>query len=158
MSLGKFALIGILAVSFSDRITLGSVLVGLVLGVLGLVSIIGGGRRWREMYELEKEKYTISEGENRDLTMQRLELTQRIHQLEERPDQAAVLQMMGELAVKEDAAGARRVESVERTVREEFTKHEDRAQERHEETVKVLQEIASTLRNPGENSSERPTL
>ena len=153
----KYALLGVFAVTFTDHVTLGSLLVATLVGIYGIVNIVAGGKRWRELYDVEKEKVHNLDGENRDLVMERVELRQRVVQLEERPDQRAVLALMGELAVKEDAAGAQRVASVERTVREEFTKHEQRAQERHDEAVKVLQEIAATLREPGGNH-ERPVV
>jgi len=136
----------VLAVSFSDRITLGSVLVAFVLGLLGALNIIAGGRRWKDEFEamrvhMEREQERANTAEANQL---KAEL--RVQQLAERPDMNAVLTTIGELAVKEDAAGALRVASVERTVRQEFQNHETRAQERHNEAINVLREIANSLK------------
>jgi len=46
-----------------------------------------------------------------------------------------------------DARMETAIENISRTIRDEFRKHEDRAAERHEASIEVLQEMASSLRD-----------
>ena len=45
-----------------------------------------------------------------------------------------------------DARMETAIENISRTIRDEFRKHEDRAAERHEASIEVLQEMAASLR------------
>jgi len=45
-----------------------------------------------------------------------------------------------------DARMETAIENISHTIREEFQKHEDRAAERHEASIEVLQEMAASLR------------
>ena len=46
-----------------------------------------------------------------------------------------------------DARMETAIENISRTIRDEFQKHEERAAERHEASIEVLQQMASSLRD-----------
>lgn len=108
--------------TFTDHITLGSILVGLILGIIGVFNIIAGGQRWRSVYEAEKERREQTDARLLEVSARETALKAHVARLEALPDLAGILREIG---------------AVESIVRERFLELEQKAQERHEAQLAV---------------------
>lgn len=127
---------GLLFVSWQATVTLGSVLVGALIGLCTL-AFLGYGARWKTNYETEKAT-SESLREGRDAF------------------QAKAERLEGELAVCRDQLtkleATRSLEPVLAAILDGFQEHEQRAQERHEtnqrqgeQHLRILELIAERL-------------
>lgn len=158
-----------IGVHFADTITLGSIFIGLLLGLFGLF-VFAYGARWKAAYEAEhaaaaslkdgREAFQLRaervEAElkesmaQRDKSLQLIgEQKATIAKLEALPNLARIVEIMGETSVRQDAAADQRVElaitSIESYVAEQLAHHEARAQDRHDAQMGVMEAIADKL-------------
>jgi hypothetical protein len=149
-------------VDFTHTITLGSLIVGVIVGLAGL-AVLAHGARWKANYEIERARAdSLDEGreayekrsrrleqELKEAQAQSIELAQvlgdakeTIARLEQLPNLERVIGLMAETSRRQDAEADRRlavgIENVERFVQIELAGHEKRAQERHEAQLGVL--------------------
>lgn len=152
------------AVDWSSTITLGSIIVGLLVGVAGL-AVFGWGVKYktgmdaaeanakvfaegREAYRLRSDRLAEELKDCRaqiaEMTDQLVAAKSELVRLEERPDLPRVLELMGEQAVRQDTAADLRVEkAIERLgglFAESLRHHDEAARERQEEIIRLLSE------------------
>lgn len=144
-----------LLVEFTQTITLGAVITGLLVAIGGLVTYFYGVR-WKSLYEIEKEN-CASWKEGREafrLRAERLEAQlgkerdERLHVVSElaaermKTDLTYVLKQMSE---NQQALTDSRDVAVSQ-VRQSMNESEQRALDRHTEIVAALHEIATALK------------
>lgn len=152
-------------INWSSTITLGSLIIGVLLGLASL-AVFGYGVKWKTAYEAERatalslrdgrEAYKLRgdrlEGELADARAREvahvaelLECHTALARLEERPDLNKVLQILGEQSVREDAAAEKRAEKAVERLGELFAAkldaHDARAAERQEQIIEGLQRL-----------------
>jgi hypothetical protein len=153
------------AVDWSSTITLGSIIVGVIVGLAGL-AWIGYGAKYKAAFEGEramsqtlvdsrdayKERVAQLDGElrvaNTRITEQTIalgEASAAIARLENLPNLSKVLELMGELVVKLDAAGAQRADDAVAAVAAilerndaRLLEHDRAAAERHAELLDAV--------------------
>lgn len=150
------------AVDWSSTITLGSIIVGLLVGVAGL-AVFGWGVKYktgmdaaeanakvfaegREAYRLRSDRLAEELKDCRAqlaaMTDELVKAKSELARLEERPDLPKVLELMGEQAVRQDKVADERVEKmVERLgglFAESLNHHDAAARERQEEIIRLL--------------------
>ena len=173
--LAKFALptvlVGFIAaetslgeINWSSTITLGSLIIGVLLGISGL-AVFGYGVKWKTAYETEKavteslrdgrDAYQLrgdrlaeelKDCRERETTLTDLvaDLKAALGRLEERPDLNRVLEIIGEQSVRQDAQADLRAGAAVERLGELFSAkldaHDARAAERQEHIIKLLKE------------------
>jgi hypothetical protein len=152
------ALSYLLTAEFQNVITTGQIVIGTLLTAATLAGIIYGVR-YRTAYEVEnkvaegnRQLYEMKDAESKELAAQLLEAKDMIAKqsatvarLEQLPNLERVLQLMGDLAVKQDAAAERRLEHAMTLLRAENERHEQKVIERHKMTLEALDRIEHQL-------------
>lgn len=153
-----------LAVTFHDTINLGSLIVGFI-GIFGAIGILAYGAKWKAAFQTEHAVATAQ----KDRIEQLHDEAKRTHEheqglvallneqrnsiaiLEARPSYEQVVQLMGELAVKEDAAAVNRAERAVKELVSAFAmamgEHEAKDEQRFTEIlngIKALQKGAAS--------------
>lgn len=164
----------LLAIHVTNAISLGSIIIGVLIGLAGLF-VFAYGARWKAAYEAEhaaanslkdgRDAFLLRserlEDEKAQMLLELGECKGKISQLEAQleaiPRYDEVVKLIGTTTDRMDEAAAARtskalevlVEAQERAEQrtiEAFQQHEDRAQSRHETEVAVAQEILSAVR------------
>lgn len=161
-------------INWSTTITLGSLIVGILVGVAGL-STFAYGVKWKTAYEAEKargdslsdgrEAYKLRgdrlEGELADckarenaLVDEMVAAKTELARYAERPNLDQVLQIIGEQSVRQDAASDVRAEKAIEQMAvmfgEKLDKHDERVHEQQRSILNVLGMIARKLGPEGE--------
>jgi len=151
-------------IDWSSTITLGSVIIGILLGLSGL-AIFGYGVKYKTAYEAERavsgslkdgreafkaradrleQELKDSKAREADLSDQIIDCKSQLARLEERPDLTRVLQIMGEQSVRQDAEADRRAERAIDQMSAMFANslnhHDKAARDRQEQIIKLLRE------------------
>lgn len=152
----------LLATTFSNTITLGSLLVGMALLIVFAWAGIRdrGQKRWRELYDLadaeRKEKDEMLADAGLKITEAMAQLAEQrevISKLEALKMPTQVMEVMTRSVKKLNDEAARRQDQVRSEVREALLVHESRAAERHERLLDLIQLIADRL-GPDPNGHE----
>jgi len=129
---------------FSDTITLGSLVLGLIIAVATVSSILGGGRRWKTNYEaehVERERLlALAEERNRSLLHcqgQILTLTSAI----ETVGGAKVYDTLQQI----HSENTQRFDLGMKSLGDLFEGHERRAEERHEKLLGLFETVGHSL-------------
>ena len=153
------------AVNWSATITLGSIILGIIVGLAGLATF-GYGVRWKTAYETERATAeSLRDGreafelrgdrlamELREARQQIQEMTDdlitakaEVAQLQERPDLGQILQIIGEQSIRADAAAELRVNAAIERITEMFTelikRHDQGVRQRQEEILLELRRL-----------------
>lgn len=152
--------------AFSNTITLGSVIVGVLTGSAGL-AVFGYGVKWKSAWQVassqaeelrkalsdERERSDRCDATLREAHEREIEYRETIEKLSALPNLTKVIEVMAETSHRQDDHADRRLaagmELVQTFVRKEFGVHDERAQERHEATVEALHAIAGTQTREG---------
>lgn len=148
----------VLTFNWSSTVTLGSVIVGILLGLAGLATF-GYGIRWKSNYDVEKARSDSLEDGVRAYKERadRLELQMRelrtdhdklagdllesrslVARLEQLPNLERILELMGDLAVKQDAQLDRHAREIETQIASALNNHDAMAKERFSEIITLL--------------------
>lgn len=154
---------GFLTVSFSDTIGLGTVILGIALSAATLVGIIYGVK-WKVAYEVETKTREAAEAfgqikddESKALHEQLVEALKVIgeqkaiiERFEALPNLERILHVMGEQAVRQDAAAVVRLQEGMLVVKEAFKEamkvHDENAEARTDKVITAIQQTAAERR------------
>lgn len=149
---------GILAVGFSDTVSLGTIVLGILLSVATLIGVIYGVK-WKVAYEVEVKTREaavsfgqIKDDESKALHGQLMEAKDVIgdqkmviERLEALPNLERIIHLMGEQSVRADAAASTRLQGALEAVREGFTEvinaHDHAAEGRTEKVIEAIHEL-----------------
>lgn len=155
-------------VHFTETITLGSIILGVMLACGGLATY-GYGVRWKSAFEAESAaRESLEDGrrayqlradrlaeEKSELLILVGDCKAKVAALEARPTQETVVQLIeamdahaSERTMKAVASVERSLATHERLAQERFGKQTERAQERHEMQMDVMNEIVTALQRP----------
>ena len=136
----------ILAVTYRDTITLGTLLVAFFVGLPGIVGLFYGAKRKAEAVIAEENSKVLAEGraaykgaaerlgaEKAVLQTENAALTAKIEELRNRPDLTSLARLIEQVLIGQEKAEGRTIEA--------FEQHEQRAQERHEAEMNVMRTI-----------------